>query len=48
MQTIEHNHKNDCSEHKQVRNVFLLVLAMTQGVETQVYIVNLVHNLGCE
>ena len=48
MQATERNHKEGCSEQEQVQNVFILVGAATQAVETQMCLVNLVHNFDCE
>ena len=45
---IERNNKEDCSEHEQVQNVFLIIRATTQVVETQVCLVIILHNFEYE
>ena len=45
---IERNHKEDCSEHEQVQNVFLIIRATTQVVETRVCLVIILHNFEYE
>ena len=44
----EKSHKEDCYEQEQVQNALLLVGVVTQPLETQVCLVNLVHNFKYE